>query len=259
MKKTFLAAGAILAAAVTSSNAAFTTFFGEDLNNSSNSVLTLLTNSNAAETNFLNNLLGVGTETFESLSGAAPQSLVFPGAGTATLTGGSGSVVTLGSSNVSNGSGRYGITRDGGTEGYWQVDAGGGGNFVINFSQPIAAFGFYGIDIGDFGGTLQLSLTGGSNTVLNVPNTQGNNASSDGSVFFYGFVNPDPSQLVSSISFQTSTGNGDVFAFDDMTIGSIQQINPNPPTNNVPDGGTTAALLGASLAGLAGLRRKFKA
>jgi hypothetical protein len=35
--------------------------------------------------------------------------------------------------------------------------------------------------------------------------------------------------------------------------------NPTPPTGSVPDGGTTLALLGLSLAGLAGLQRKFKA
>jgi hypothetical protein len=107
----------------------------------------------------------------------------------------------------------------------------------------VAAFGFYGIDIGDFGGGLRLNLVGGGAQLVNVPNTQGSSGSTDGSVLFFGFVNNNPLETVTSIDFLTSTGQGDVFAFDDMTIGSIQQV-------RTPDGGGTLTLLGSAFAAL---------
>ena len=250
-----LITAALLSVATIPAHAVVLTYFGEDLNNSAVTPLAALPNSSAAEASFLSNLIGVGTETFESLSGSAPLNLTFPGAGTATLSGGGGSVQTLSSSSVTNSAGRYGITRDGGTESYYQVSAGGSGNFTIAFSTAIAAFGFYGIDIGDFGGTMQLQLTGGGNVLLNVPNTVGSGGSTDGSVLFYGFISTNPLESVTSISFLTSTGGGDVFAFDNMTVGSLEQVKPG--TGTVPDGGATIALLGLAFSGIAGLRRKF--
>lgn len=245
-----LCALALLSVAPMPANALIMTYFGEDLNSSASTPLGALTNSSAAAANFLAGLTGVGTETFESLSGSTPLNLNFAGAGTATLSGGSGSVVSLANSSVTNGAGRYGITRDGGTERYYEVQAGGSGNFTISFSSAIAAFGFYGIDIGDFGGTLQLQLSGGSTALLNVPNTVGSNGSTDGSVLFYGFISNSAAETVTSISFLTSTGQGDIFALDNMTVGSLEQV-----VAGVPEGGSSLAMMGLALAGIAGFRR----
>lgn len=207
-------------------HAAIQTYFGEDLHNNPSTQLAAFPNAANAETNFLSNLVGVGTETFETQSGGAPLNLSFPGAGTATLTGGNGAVVSL-ANGVTNGAGRYGITRDGGqSERFWEVQAGGSGNFVVTFSQAIAAFGFYGIDIGDFGGQLRLQTAGGSSVLLTVPNTVGGGGSTDGSVLFFGFIATTLAETVTSVSFLTSTGGGDVFAFDDFTVGSIEQVQP---------------------------------
>lgn len=230
-------------------HAAIQTFFGQDLNANASVPLNPIPNSAAAETSFLSNLSGVGTETFETLSGSAPLNLVFPGAGTATLSG-TGSVVTLANQTTTNGAGRYGITRDGGTESYYEAQAStGGGNFAITFSSAIAAFGFYGIDIGDFGGQLQLQLGffGGGTQTLTVPSGA---STPDGSVLYYGFISNDPSQLISSIQF-LDTNTSDIFAFDNMTVGSLQQV------TSAPDGGSTLALLSGSLLGLGMLRRRF--
>ncbi|MGB8168764.1 MAG: hypothetical protein WCF18_14805 [Chthoniobacteraceae bacterium] len=242
-KKSAFLAVALLGLASIPANGAIVTYFGEDHNNSASTPLASLPNSSAAAANFLSQLTGVGTETFEGKSGGSPLALSFPGAGTATLSGGSGTVVTLADQTITNGFGRYGITRDGGTESFYEVAAGGTGNFSISFSAPIAAFGFYGIDIGDLGGTLQLQLTGGGNVTVNVPNSQLNN---DGSVLFFGLISDNPAQTITKIDFLTTSGSGDFFAFDNMTIGSVQQVK----SLSVPDTGETMTLMGLALAGL---------
>jgi hypothetical protein len=221
-------------------------FFGEDLNNSSSVPLATYPNASTAEANFLSNLVGVGTETFEGfLAGTnAPQTLTFPGAGTATLTG-TGTIVSI-PHGQTNGFGRYAIS---GTN-YWEVSANTSvtPSFLINFSQPVAAFGFYGVDIGDFGGQIVLTLEGGSIISYTVNNTVGSGGSTDGSVLFWGII--DTSNPFTSIAF-TDTNIGDVFAFDNMTIGSVEQVHPTPEPGML-------LLLGAGFLGLVGLRRKVQ-
>ncbi|WP_143437473.1 hypothetical protein [Hydrocoleum sp. CS-953] len=135
-------------------------FFGEDLHNSRSTRLPSTPNATAAEAEFLARLSGTGTEDFESFSPGSVSSLelTFPGSMgssiTASLSNPSGSsigVTNLGSGT--NGFGRYPISGDH----YLDVD---GANFAISFDSDIAAFGFYGIDIGDFGGALSLELFG---------------------------------------------------------------------------------------------------
>jgi len=224
---------------------AYQTFFGEDLNNSNTVPLATHPNSLTASNSFQSNLVGVGTETFESKSGSAPLSLSFPGAGTATLAGGNGSVVSV-TPGTTNGFGRYAIS---GSK-YWEVTAGQGGNFAVNFSNSVAAFGFYGIDIGDFGGQLTVTLANGGAKTFTVPNTVGSNGSTDGSVLFWGIIGQNNSETFTSVTFNTTTGQGDVFAFDDMTIGSLEQVKPTVPEPS------TILLLSAGLAGLGLYGRK---
>jgi len=74
--------------------AAPVTFFGEDLNGpprNDPNALAAWPNADAARNAFLANLTGVGTENFEGHAVTTPPiTLTFPGAGTATLTGGAG-------------------------------------------------------------------------------------------------------------------------------------------------------------------------
>lgn len=223
IRKTFVAALVAASAVLGSGAQAYSVFFGEDLHNNAFTRIPATPNASAASTSFLANLVGVGTETFEGFANGTPAPLVlsFPGAGSATLAGGNGVINTVASGT--NGAGRYPIS---GTN-YWEVRAGGAGTFSITFGAAVAAFGFWGVDIGDFGGSLQLLLADGSSTNLIVPNTQGAGGSTDGSVLFYGFIGDSAAEQFTGITFNLANMS-DVFAFDDMTIGSIEQVQRVP-------------------------------
>lgn len=220
--------------------AAPVTFFGEGINNSGDPAQAPFTNADAARASFFSNLVGVGTETFESYASGtnSPLGVSFGAAGTATLNGGS-----VDSGN--NGVGRY--PKSGSK--YWDA---GSDNFSISFSAPIAAFGFYGMDVGDFGGQLTLTLTDINDniSVLVVPNTIGSSGSTTGSNLYFGFY--DLGNTYKSIVFGNNSGGADFFGFDDFSIGSLEQVVPT-----IPEPGTWAMMIiGFGLAGAAIRRRR---
>lgn len=214
------------------------TFFGEDINLSGDPNTEIAhPNSDAAEALFLANVTGAGTETFEGFAPQteSPLAIAFPGAGIATLTG-SGEVWS-----GTTGAGQYSTSG----ENFWLAPT--GGNFEIDFSNPIAAFGFYGVDVGENGGTLSLVLTvsGGGTLVLPVPHTSGASGSTDGSVLYFGFY--DTTNTYTSVRF-VNPDQTDFFGFDDMTIASAEQVRPIPEP-------TTLILFGSGL-GFAAWRRR---
>ncbi len=236
-----------------SAHAAYTSYFGEDLNDSETTPLASTPKADLARQTFLSKLINVGTETFETQSVGTPAPLVlkFPGSNgnvTATLTGGDGIVKSV-TPGTTDDSGRYSVP-SASTSRYWDVAAGADGapsTFNVSFGQAIAAFGFYGIDIGDFGGQLEVLLFNGDTQVgdLTVDNTQGDGGSTGGSVLYFGLIAQDKNSLFTSVRFQMTTVDLDVFAFDNFTIAELSQVSP-PGT--VPEPGTLALMAGALLA-----------
>lgn len=215
--------------------AGFTEFFGEDL--SPGGTVPPAGNANTARNQFLGLLSGVGTEDFESFASLTypPLNLSFPGSTgsiTATLTGG-GFTVT------GTGAGRFPTSGNA----LFNVDPGQGA-FEIDFSSPIAAFGFFGTDIGDIGGQITLELTDGSTKNVTIPNTVG---APDGALLFYGFV--DTADSYTKITFGNTSGY-DGFGYDDMTVGDVQQIVPEPSSLAV------WSLVGLSFLGIGWWRRR---
>jgi hypothetical protein len=201
-------------------------FFGEDLGAGGGAQ----PNADAAQADFLSMLSGVSTEDFESIAaGTTDPALSFNGsAGTinATLAGGA---------RVINSPccGRFA------TSGAQLLEA-DAANFDISFGTDVAAFGFFGTDIGDFGGALTVTIDG---VAYDVGNTLG---AAEGSVLFWGII--DTAAPFTTISFSNSDF-GDVFGFDDMTVGDIRQVVPTPEPGAL-------GLLGLGLLGLAARRRR---
>lgn len=199
------------------------------------------TNSDAARSNFFANLVGVGTENFESYTDGQglPLAIGFGAAGTATLSG-------MGAIQEGDSTGRWAIS---GTK-YLEVPGSSSSLFSINFSNPIAAFGFYGTDIGDFNGQVTVTTTNGSSTiyVINHPTGQENYAFT---ALYWGVI--DTVNPFTSITFANTGSGADYFGFDDFSIGSIEQVQPHPTPEPA-----TMLLLGLGLVGLAGVRRKIQ-
>ncbi|MEM1412104.1 MAG: PEP-CTERM sorting domain-containing protein [Pseudomonadota bacterium] len=208
-----------LALGLAASAQAQQTFFGEDTGQGDTTPLASTPNADQARANFLAALAtSFGTEDFEGFDDAdvAPLVVDFT-VGTATLTGGGGFVEEI-AMGLTNNDGRYPTS---GTK-YWDTDR----NFTITFSEPIRAFGFSGIDMGDFNG--RLSFTYGSE-IIDIPHTV-NGVS--GSVLFFGIIADDP---FTTVSFANSDA-GDVFGFDDFTVARLRDDIPPPPPPPTPRG-----------------------
>lgn len=207
---------------------AFQIFFGEDLGQGESIRLPSTPNANAAQSQFLGKLNNVGTEDFEGAphppGQTTPFTVTFPGSFATTITATLSDNGTVFSQPTgTNGFGRYP------TSGNQYV--GTGSHLHVNFDTNVAAFGFKGVDIGDFGGqvTLNLKKAGALVQKLTIPNTINGLG---GGVLFYGVISDGPSELFDEVEFSNTAPGVDFFGFDDMTVGDLQQVQPTPePTN----------------------------
>lgn len=227
---------AVVALFVGASAQAQVTFFGQTPGAGENARVVANAGTLAAQSNFLASLSNPGVEDFEVFSGS---SAVFGNGVTATLNGGSREFQGAGT----NGFGRYPTS---GTY-FWQSAA----SFSITFSQQISAFGFFGVDIGDFNGQLSLGLFNGLNSVGNVvvPNTLNG---SGGGILYFGLINPS---TFDRVVFGNTSQGSDTFAFDDFTVGVPSQVNITP----VPEPSTYGMIGAAALVGVALYRRRRQA
>ncbi len=216
-----ISGAALVAASVSPALAAPTIFFGQNQTPAGGVSGAPLTARNL----FLSNLTaGVSTENFDSRpTGSPPIALSFTGGlGTinATLTGGG----NLRNSPIT---GTYATS---GTQFYDnQFNA-----FKITFATAIAAFGFYGTDIGDVNQQLQITLDQGmaSQRLFTVANSLNSN---NANLLFWGIT--DTANTFTTVSFAQS--GSDRFGFDDLTVGDVKQV-----TGGVPEPTTWAMMIG---------------
>ena len=158
----------------------------------------------------INGDVGPFNFTFANSSGTITTTITAPSTGVATNSATSG---------------RFNTT-SGGTV-YWRANetSAAGAILTLTFSPPISAFGFYGTDIGDFGGSLTLTVRNSStlvSTPLSVGNTIGSGGSTSGCLLFFGFK--DKTATYDRLTFTSNGSTADFFGFDDIVAAVAAQV-----------------------------------
>lgn len=213
-------AGALATAAVGSVHAAPVVFFDRDLHSSNTQRLAAFPNSQAQRDAFVGNLVTFYEEDLESIaSNTFNPTLNFDGEIQATIDGG---VIRTVAPGATDNHGRYPVS---GVNYLNLGNAAATGIMQIQFSEPIAAFGFYGIDIGDFDGTLRMTQYDGSMQTF-IVDPIGNDGTMSGSMLFWGMI--DIANPFTAIEFYNNTGVFDVFSFDNFIVARAGEIVPLP-------------------------------
>jgi hypothetical protein len=209
-----------------------------------------------ARNSFVAAVSGLAVENFESPSTGVPagDSLsIFGGAG--TLSQSAGAAGRIENVTSPNGPGRFNTTPAPGCAGagckWWQTFR----TFEISLNAAVSAFGFYGTDLGDAGGSITLDFWNGANPVRS--DVAVDNSGERGLTFF-GYV--DDTATFNRVTFnvaQTATSPSlmDRLGFDDMLKGNLTSVPPPPPPPPVPEP-ASLALVALSLGLLAVTRRR---
>lgn len=195
---------------------------------------------NARNAFFAGLLSGVGTETLETNAlGTTPDSFAFAGSSgtisaafTANAPGPINSVETAATDPFA---GRFATS---GTQ-YLLSDS----SFTLDFSGPVAAFGFYGTDFGDFNGVVTIALLyAGGGEALFSPVTE---RQTNGGLLFFGVIDADNPFIGVRFSAAEAGGNPttDLFGFDDLTIADAGQL-VVAPSPGIPEPASWAMMIG---------------
>ncbi len=181
-------------------------------------------------------------------TGPAPAAAIFQGSAGTTIRA---DLATTGDVYQGQQSGRFNTTA-GGLQ-HLRVNSDNAGTFTLTFDKAISAFGFFGTDIGDFGGTLSLILrpeggntNGADDQTVEVRRGNGQkNEDAGGNLLFFGFAGAN--LRYSSITFRSvgDVETGDYFGFDDFYVADAGQFITTQPPTGMPEPGSLA------LAGLA--------
>jgi hypothetical protein len=231
------AAAMVVAGSLGFSSASAATYFGQDVSGVSPDNSATWTNSNNARNDFIGQLDTYGEQDFEGFANGTvpPIALDFPPGSPVTATLSNNGIV-----NNFRDRGRFNTTAGGSN--YYQVVT--GNDFQIEFSTDVAAFGFYGTDIGDFQGQLVIEFYDENDNLLFSEDVGASGAPNE-NILFYGIV---ADSAFRSVRFSAIGGN-DGFGFDDMIVGTA-----SPGTNPVPLPAAGWLLL-SGVVGIAGLRR----
>jgi hypothetical protein len=205
------------------------TYFGQDLNTlpavgpgpDDPTRLTIHPNADLAASRFLSRLEGIATEMFDSIpAGSTPASLAF-GPDTATFTG-SPSVYNVPENTFA---GTFPISGDQ----FLMLLANSPSFFRIDFSTAQAAFGFYATDVEVAQLKVSLVTSSGQRTDLTVPTLP--EGQPTGSALFFGVI--DTQAPFVTVEFSRVGPSIDGFGFDNMTIGRLEQVHPEPPSAEI--------------------------
>ncbi len=210
-------------------------------------------NSQAAFNNFSAKLNGatVTTESFETTSvGTAINGLVKTISGTnatfqyttkASRVGGvggaegSGTTAVTGSTAAVQQKDSNGLTNSGTypTDGSRGISINSANDFSISFANTIAAFSYFGTDLGDNNNQLTMKFYNGTtllNSSLIVPGVNSFNSSK----YFFGYIADNPTLYFNKVVFSNSiNSNGDAIGIDQLKIASAGQLTPVPEPSSI--------------------------
>lgn len=215
------------------SQAAFNTF-SSNLNGSTVTTESFETIPVGTPIDGLNTSISGTTAIFSYTTKATPGNPSIPVAGTSTT-----SVQQAAASGASAGFTNSGTYPTDGTRG---ISINSTNNFSISFNNTLAAFGYFGTDLGDASNTLTMNFYNGTTLVnsYSIPQYVGGLNSSE---FFSGFIADNSTQYFNKVEFSSSSTSltGDAIGIDQIKIGTPTQV-----VNQVPE---PSSLVGTLLFG----------